>query len=115
MYKLILQSFAMLLLIGCAATRKNRNTVVDLNGIFEQYAKESYRLNPLNATANNINDYNDQLAINISEAWVQKSLKLNKRYLDTLKGIHYASLSDLEKRNIDVLTNQLSIQNEALV
>lgn len=49
MNKLLLQSFTILLLVGCAATKKNKGLVIDLNGIFEQYAMEAYRLNPLSA------------------------------------------------------------------
>jgi hypothetical protein len=102
MNKLILYSFAIIIITGCVATQKNRRSAISLNGVLEQYAKESYRLSPLNATANNVNDYNDKLAINISEAWVQEATTFNKRYLDTLKLIQYADLTDLEKRNADV-------------
>lgn len=104
----------MLLLTGCAAAKKDKGSPIDLDGVFEQYAKESYRLNPLSATANNVNDYNDKLAINISEAWVQEAIELNKRYLDTLERVQLALLTDPEKRSVEVLRYQLSIQNEAL-
>jgi uncharacterized protein (DUF885 family) len=114
MNKLVLQSFAILLIAGCSASKKNKGLAIDLNGVFEQYAKESYHLNPLSATANNVNVYNDQLAINISEAWVKEATELNNRYLDTLKGIDYAALTDLEQRSVEVLKDQLSLQNEGL-
>jgi hypothetical protein len=114
MTKLILQGFALLFATGFLTAKKHRDASINLNGVFEQYAKESYRLNPLTATANNVNDYNDQLAINISEAWVKEAIQLNDRYLDTLKHINYILLTDTEKRNINVLKFQLSIQNEAL-
>jgi len=101
------------LVTGCASTSQNKISRLNLDGIFEQYAKESYRINPLTATANNVNDFNDKLAINISEAWLKEMTTLNTRYLDTLKKIDLSRLTETEKRNIDILKYQLAIQNEA--
>ena len=110
-----LKTFSILIITGCSAIKENKKATIDLNGVFEQYAKESYRLNPLSATANNVNDYNDQLAINIGEEWIQKAILLNNRYLDTLKKINYPALTENDQRSVDVLRYQLSIQNEGLV
>ena len=110
-----LEIFSILIITGCSAIKENKKTTIDLNGVFEQYAKESYSLNPLSATANNVNDYNEQLAINIGEEWIQKAILLNNRYLDTLKKINYPALTENDQRSVDVLRYQLSIQNEGLV
>ena len=110
-----LKIFSILIITGCSAIKENKKTTIDLNGVFEQYAKESYSLNPLSATANNVNDYNEQLAINIGEEWIQKAILLNNRYLDTLKKINYPALTENDQRSVDVLRYQLSIQNEGLV
>ena len=79
MQKLILPVCAILLFTGCATLNKNGKATIDVNAMLEQYAKESYALNPLSATANNVNDYNDQLGINISKAYAQKYLDFNRR------------------------------------
>src|SRR6478735_6130772 len=96
----LLYAFAILVVAGCAASRNNSSAPIELNGVFDQYARESYSLNPLSATANNVNDYNDQLAINISEPWVEKVIQFNHRYLDTLKKLDHTALTDLEKRSV---------------
>ncbi len=114
MNKLILQLLIVILISGCSVS-KERKEEVDLGGILNQYAFDNYALNPLAATQNNVHDYNDQLAIDISEAYLQKAIALNSRYLDTLNTIHYDSLTDSEKLSVDVLRHQLSINNERLI
>jgi uncharacterized protein (DUF885 family) len=113
MNKLFLLSLTVIFISGCSPKEQKNNT--DLNGIFEQYASDSYALNPLAATANNVNDYNDMLAIDISEAHIEKALALNTRYLDTLNTVNYDLLTESEKLSLDVLKHQLSINNEQLI
>jgi uncharacterized protein (DUF885 family) len=113
MNKFIPASLIILITFGCSSTKEQKEEV-DLNGIFTQFSGEYYALNPLAATQNNVHDYNDQLAIDISEPYLQKAIALNTRYLDTLKTINYDSLTDSEKLSVDVLRHQLSINNEGL-
>lgn len=113
MNKLILASLIILFTVGCSTTKEQKKEV-DLNGIFEQFARENYKLNPLLATQNNVHDYNDQLPIDISEEYQQKNIALYTRYLDTLKTIHYDSLTASEKLSVDILKYQLTIRNEQL-
>jgi hypothetical protein len=44
------------------------NQPIQLEQLLEQYSKEYYALNPLEATQTGINEYNDQMEIKISEA-----------------------------------------------
>jgi len=101
-----------LLTFGCASTQEQKE--INLNGIFEQFARENYALNPLAATQNNVHEYNDQLPVDISEEYQQKIISLNTRYLDTLKNISYDSLSPSEKLSVDILRYQLTVSNEQL-
>lgn len=114
MNKLILASLIILFTFGCSSTRE-QNKEVDLNGIFTQFAHDNYALNPLLATENNVHDYNDQLSIDISEAYLKKAIALDTRYLDTLSTINYDSLTDAEKLSVDILKYQLSIHHERLI
>lgn len=113
MNRLSLVSVMTILCLGCSPAKEQKE--VDLTGIFEQFARENYALNPLVATQNNVHDFNDQLAIDISEAYLEKAIALNNRYLDTLKTIRYDSLTDSEKLSVDILQYQLSISNERLM
>ncbi len=112
MNKLTLVSVITMLSFGCSSTKEQKQ--IDLNGIFEQFARENYALNPLLATSNNVHDYNDKLPIDTGEEHQQKVMALNTRYLDTLKTISYDSLTASEKLSVDILTYQLTISNEQL-
>lgn len=114
MKNLIGAMLLMLLISGCSSSNKEKDSV-DLNGIFTQFANEYYALNPLAATQNNVHDFNDQLPVDISEEFYEKSIALNTRYLDTLNTLNYESLSDSEKLSVDILRYQLSISNERMI
>jgi uncharacterized protein (DUF885 family) len=85
---------------------------LDLEDLFDRYSKAAYALNPLAATQQGINEYNDQLEITISEEYIQKSKELNQRYLDTLASIDKANLSPSEILSVDILTYKLQSANE---
>jgi hypothetical protein len=96
MKKIILYTTLWFLLINCSA-HKEEATEINLNNILEEYSADYYALNPLLATANGINDYNDQLSITIGDAHIEESIALNNKYLDTLKTIDYDRLTHNEK------------------
>lgn len=112
MNKIKLVAAIAILGIGCSSVKEQKE--INLNGIFEQFARENYALNPLAATQNNVHEYNDQLPNDISEAYQQKAIALNTRYLDTLKNINYDSLTASEKLSVDILRYQLTTRNEQL-
>ena len=49
---------------------QKKNQLIQLEPLLEQYSKEYYALNPLEATQAGINDYNNQLEITISEEYI---------------------------------------------
>ena len=59
-----------------------------LSSIAANYWKDLLRLNPLAATSSGVNDYNDQLEIDISRSYFEQTILLNHRYLDSLKTIN---------------------------
>ena len=76
----------------------------ELGPLLEQYSKEYYALNPLAATEEGVNDYNNQLEITISEDYIKKTKALNQKYLDTLSSIGRVDLTASELLSIDILT-----------
>ncbi len=89
-----------------------QNSSIALGPLFEKYSKEYYALNPLAATQQGINDYNDQMQISISPEHIAKSKALNQRYLDTLAVINRANLTTEELLSLDILTYKLTMDNE---
>jgi len=98
--------------LSCSTAKEE--VQVDINGILDQYSADNYALNPLSATANGINDYNDQLAIDIGDEHIKQSIALNNKYLDTLMVISYNSLSESDKLSFDLLQYKLEMDNEYL-
>lgn len=90
------------------------NPPIQLEPLLEQYSKEYYALNPLEATQAGINDYNGQLETTISEEYIKKAKALNQKYLNRLTVINKAGLTPSELLSIDVLTYKLKSDNERL-
>ena len=90
------------------------NPLFQLEPLLQQYSKEYYALNPLEATQAGINDYNNQIEITISEEYIRNAKALNQKYLDTLRIINKAGLTAQELLSIDVLTYKLKSEKEIL-
>jgi uncharacterized protein (DUF885 family) len=85
-----------------------------LGELLEQYSKEYYALNPLEATRAGINDYNSQMEITISENYIKKAKELNQKYLNNLRTINKADLTASEILSVDMLSYKLKSENEQL-
>ena len=83
-----------------------------IDQLFEQYSTAYYALNPLAATQQGINDYNNQLEIKISEAYIRQSKELNRKYLKKLAGIDKARLTPDELLSVDILAYKLQSEND---
>ena len=90
------------------------NHPIQLEQLLEQYSKEYYTLNPLEATQAGVNDYNNQIEITISGEYIKKAKALNQKYLTQLGVINKAGLTASELLSIDVLTYKLKSENERL-
>ena len=99
---------------GCTQSPRKTNQQFQLEPLLDQYSKEYYALNPLTATEEGINDYNDQLEITISEDYRTKTIAQNQKYLDTLSKIGKVGLTNSELLSIDILTYKLKSEIERL-
>jgi len=93
---------------------QKKNQPIQLESLLEQYSKEYYALNPLEATQAGINDYNNQIEITISEEYIKKAKALNQKYLTQLAVINKTGLTASDLLSIDVLTYKLKSENELL-
>jgi uncharacterized protein (DUF885 family) len=85
-----------------------------LNQLLDQYSKEYYVLNPLEATKAGIYDYNSQLEITISDEYIKKAKTLNQKYLAALKAIDKSGLTASDQLSVDVLSYKLNTENELI-
>ncbi len=87
-----------------AIAQKSSNTSSQkLHSFANNYWKDITRLNPLFATQNGINDYNDQLEISISQSYIIQATDLNKKYIDSLKTIDKKNLNARDLLTADLL------------
>lgn len=112
MKKNILLFIALLSIFSFQLSAQKKNQSIQLESLLEQYSKEYYVLNPLEATQAGINDYNDQLEITISEDYRNKAKALNQKYLSQLAVINKTGLTASQLLSIDVLTYKLKSENE---
>ena len=114
MKKIILVIIVLLNVFSFHLWAQKTNQPIQLESLLEQYSKEYYAINPLEATQAAINDYNNQMEITISEEYIKKAIALNQKYLTQLGILNKAGLSASELLSIDVLTYKLKSENERL-
>ena len=78
----------------------------------EQYYQDGLKLNPLAATYIGDERYNDLLANDGSQAFIEAYKSYNLRYLDSLKVYNRAELNANDKLSYDDLKDQLDMSNE---
>ena len=105
---------ALLHLFSSSLLAQKKNQPIQLESMLEQYSKEYYALNPLQATEAGINEYNSQIEITISEDYIKKAKALNQKYLTQLAVINKTGLTASQLLSIDVLTYKLKSENERL-
>lgn len=112
--KIIFLLIAFISLLSFQLSAQKKNQSIQLESLLEQYSKEYYALNPLEATRAGINEYNDQIEIKISEAYIKKTKALNQKYLTRLAAINKKELTSSEILSVDILTYKLKSENEQL-
>src|SRR5205085_338959 len=79
------------------------------NNFLDSYYESWLKLNPLEATFNGDNRYNDQLLIDISDAERDRQKKFLQTTLDSLLRYNYEKLNENDQLSYDVLKNDLSL------
>ncbi|RFS22752.1 DUF885 domain-containing protein [Chitinophaga silvatica] len=98
-----------------SATHNSAAAMSDsLHQLAEKYYDASMALNPLQATQNGENQYNDQLPIDISFGFRKKADSVFASFQDAIKGIDTALLTPNDRITYDMLERELSINREAL-
>lgn len=77
-----------------------------LHQLFDVYYKESNVLNPIGATFNGVNDYNDQLFAD-DETYLKKIHDFYTKYLTQLQSFDKAALNKEDKISYQILENDL--------
>ena len=98
-----------------ATTDKSTPSVVaSAATIFDDYYKERMKLFPFEATANGVNDYNDQFPIDISDSYRDSVGRFYEKYKAALGKMDADKLNENDKMSYEILNWDLDIAIEAL-
>ena len=102
--------FLSLLFINC----KSEEKTVDFKKITDNYFDEKNALNPLDATQNGQNEYNDQLQFEMTDSYRKKQAGFFDKYDSELATVDFEKLSDEEKNSFDIIKWEVSVGKELL-
>ena len=99
-----------IVLIQC----KSNEATVDFKKLTENYFKDKNVLNPLDATQNGQNDYNDQLQFEMTDSYRKTQSDFFDKYTAQLEKVDFESLSDEEKNSYDILKWEIEVGQDLL-
>ncbi len=82
--------------------------------VFDDYYKERMKLFPFEATANGVNDYNDQFPIDIADSYRDSVGRFYAKYKAALAKMDADKLNENDKMSYEILNWDLDIAIEAL-
>lgn len=91
--------FLSLLFINCKTEKKEQ----DFKAITDSYFDGKNELNPLEATLNGQEKYNDQLVFEMTDSYREKRRTFFEKYLNDLKSVDTTQLSAEEKNSYDII------------
>src|SRR5689334_19067923 len=104
-----------IMISGCNQNDKpatSKNSSMELADFFEKYHEEALMLFPLNATIEGDSRYNDQLAIDFTDSYRQKTKAFYQKYLDQLKTYDREQLSAKDQLSYDIFKYTMDINIE---
>lgn len=99
-----------IVMINC----KSNDATVDFKQLTETYFKEKNALNPLDATQNGQNDFNDQLQFEMTDSYRKKQGEFFDNYAAQLEKVDFESLSDEEKNSYDIIKWEVEVGKDLL-
>jgi uncharacterized protein (DUF885 family) len=99
-----------LLFVNCKSEEKTG----DINAVTKTYFEYKNALNPLEATQNGQNQFNDQLVYEMTDSHRKKQAEFYAKYEKELASIDTTSLSEEEKNSFDIIAWEISIGKDLL-
>ncbi|MEK8179361.1 DUF885 domain-containing protein [Flavobacterium buctense] len=99
-----------LLFVNCKSEEKTG----DINAITKTYFEYKNALNPLEATQNGQNQFNDQLVFEMTDSHRKKQAEFYAKYEQELASVDTTSLSEEEKNSFDIIAWEVSVGKDLL-
>jgi uncharacterized protein (DUF885 family) len=94
------------MLTACAAAPPKTAADAVLDALVEEYFDQQLELSPMNATAIGDSRYDDRLDESTSPGFREKSLAIERAYLDRVRQIDAAQLSDPERISYEIFVSE---------
>lgn len=98
------------LLVNC----KSEEKAPDFAGVTKNYFDEKNQLNPLDATLNGQNEYNDQLVLEMTDGFRTKQQAFFDKYEKELAAIDASKLNDEEKISYEIIKWEIAVGQDLL-
>jgi len=99
LYSFLSILFLSILFVNCKSEQKPQ----DFKAITDSYFDEKNALNPLDATQNGQNKYDDQLVFEMTDSYRKKRAAFYEKYLNELQSVDTTQLSAEEKISYDII------------
>ena len=93
---------------------KSNESTVDFKQLTENYFNEKNVLNPLDATQNGQNQFNDQLQFEMTDSYRKKQGAFFDSYASQLQQVDFEALSDEEKNSYDIIKWEVEVGQQLL-
>ena len=110
LYSFSIVILSALLFVSCKSEEKQG----DINAISKSYFDNKNALNPLEATQNGQNQFNDQLVFEMTDSHRKKQAEFYAKYEKELASVDTTSLSEEEKNSYDIIAWEVSIGKDIL-
>ncbi len=94
--------------MGCQKTDEKPKPNETLNKIVSDYYEKQLELNPLAATANGDNRYNDLLTLDFTDSERSKIKTVNEAFLQELLSVHPEELNEVDEITFKMLKSELA-------
>jgi uncharacterized protein (DUF885 family) len=111
---LILASTFFLLFINCKKENNKENITDDFSALTTRYFNDKNALDPLSATQNGQNEYNDQLQFEMTDSFRKDQLAFFNKYEAALSKVKEAELSPEEKNSFEIIKWEVEVGKELL-
>lgn len=109
-HKISAMVFLSLLFVNCKSEKKEQ----DFKAITDAYFDGKNELDPLSATQNGQNEYNDKLVFEMTDSYRKKQAAFFDKFENELATIDTTSLSTEEKNSYDIIKWEVSIGKDLL-
>ena len=104
--------FVSLLFVNCKSDEKEPS--VDFKKLTENYFNDKNALNPLDATLNGQNQFNDQLQFEMTDSFRKKQGDFFDKYEQELASVDFEKLSPEEKNSCDIIKWEVEVGKNIL-